>query len=139
MACKAIASVAGLSNVNRDALLFRQIHPNFFVNGGRVTSQAFQPFPRDDNRLSVYDGDQITAEDAWCHYVYELNNASAGVMAVTVAECHDQDLRPEHDPDPFPEHAVIDFSGLSKSGIKSTAKKLAECANNRGWQYGPID
>ena len=124
--------------MNRDALLFRQIHPNFSVKRGRVTSQAFRPFPRDDKRLSVYDGGQITAEDAWCHYVYALNNASAGVMAVTVAECHDQDLRPEYDPDPFPEHAVIDFSGLSKSCIKSAAKKLAAFANRRGWQYGPI-
>ncbi|MXZ22127.1 MAG: hypothetical protein F4Y84_16245 [Caldilineaceae bacterium SB0665_bin_25] len=138
MACRAIASVAGPGNVNRDALLFRQIHPSFFV-GGRVSSQAFKPFPKDDNRLSVYDGDQITAEDAWRHYVYALKNASAGAMAVTVAECHDQDLRPEHDPDPFPEHAVIDFSGLSKRDIRSAAKKLAECANKRGWQYGPID
>ena len=125
--------------MNRDALLFRQIHPNFIDRGGRVTSQAFKPSPKDGNRLSVYDGDQITAEDAWRHYVCVLNNASTGVMAVTVAECHDQDLRPEHDPDPYPEHAVIDFSGLSRRCIRSTAKKLTECANRRGWQYGPID
>lgn len=124
--------------MNRDALLFRQIHPNFIDRGGRVTSQAFKPFPRDDNRLSVYDGDQITAEDAWRHYVHTLNNASAGVMAVTVAECRDHDLRPEHDPDPFPQHAVIDFSGLSKKCIRSAAKKLAACADRRGWQYGPV-
>ena len=125
--------------MNRDTLLFRQIHPDFSAEGGRVTSQAFRPFPRDKKRLSVYDGDQIDAECAWRHYAYTLNNASAGVMAVTVAECQDQDLSAENDPDPFPEHAVVDFSGLSKGGIKNAAKKLAACANMRGWQYGPID
>lgn len=124
--------------MNRDALLFRQIHPNFIDRGGRVTSQAFKPSPKDNSRLSVYDGDQITAEESWRHYVHELGYASTGVMAVTVAECHDHDLRPEHDPDPFPEHAVIDFGGLSKKYIRSTAKKLAARANRRGWQYGPV-
>lgn len=44
-------------------------------------------------------------------------------MAVTVAECNDQELSVESDPDPFPEHAVVDFSGLSKRGKKDAAKK----------------
>lgn len=43
--------------------LLRQIHPNF-VQAGRVTSQAFRPTPKDENHLSVYDGDQIQPEAA---------------------------------------------------------------------------
>lgn len=87
MARQAAESLARPGQVNRDALLYRQIHPNF---------------------------------------------------SDVEAECRDKGLLLEHDPDPFPEHAVIDFSGLSKSGIKSAAKKLAAFANRRGWQYGPI-
>lgn len=124
--------------MNRDTLLFRQIHPSFFKEG-RVTSQAFRPISKSDNELSVYDGDQITAKDAWCHYVYELENKSTGVMAVTIAECHSQSLCPRPDPVPFPAHAVIDFGGLNHKNKKDVAKKLADFANSRDWQHGPVD
>jgi hypothetical protein len=38
--------------------LLRQIHPSF-VQAGRVTSQAFRPTPKDDNHLSVVDGNRL--------------------------------------------------------------------------------
>ena len=138
MADRGIALFAGEIKVNRGTLLLRQIHPNF-IKGGRVTSQAFQPFSGANKWLSVYDGDQITAGAAWHHYVLELNRASVGVMAVSAAECCDQKLRPKHDPDPFPEHAVIEFNDLSSNGIKKAAKKLAEFADKRDWQHKPME
>jgi hypothetical protein len=62
-------------------LLLRQVHPSF-VQAGRVTSQAFRPTPKDESLLSVYDGDQITAENSWSHFTSQNNCRSVGVMAV---------------------------------------------------------
>jgi len=43
-----------------ETLVHRQIHPSF-VQAGFPTSQAFRPTPKDESKLSVYDGDMITA------------------------------------------------------------------------------
>ena len=61
--------------------LFRQVHPSF-VQAGRVTSQVFRPTPKDQSLLSVYDGDQITAEDSWTHFTSQEHCTSAGVLAL---------------------------------------------------------
>ena len=62
-----------------DTLLLRQVNPAW-IQDGRITSQVFRPTPKDSKRLSVYDGDQISAEDAWSHYVRELELESVGVL-----------------------------------------------------------
>lgn len=121
-----------------ETMLWRQVHPSF-VQAGRITSQVFRPSPKDKGRLSVYDGDQITAEGAWEHYTEELEYESIGVMGVTVQECQNQDLEARPDPAPFPEHAVIDFSGFSGNQIKKKAKRLKRVALSRGWQYRAED
>ena len=119
--------------MNPNTLLYRQIHPSW-VQEGRATSQAFRPTPKDDNRLSVYDGDQITAEAAWKHYTLKL--PSVGVMAVTVAECEKRQLAVIPDPLPdFSEHALIDFTGLTANQTRRTAQQLTAAANARGWQF----
>ena len=115
-------------------LLFRQVNPSWIKNG-RITSQVFKPTPKDKGCLSVYDGDQITAEASWRHYTIELEYKSVGVVAVTVCECKEHDLCVKHDPEPFPEHVVIKFIGYSKSQIEKKAKRLKEAAERRGWQY----
>lgn len=120
--------------MNEATQLLRQVHPQF-VRVGRVTSQAFTPRTTDRNRLSVYDGDQIQAEAAWRHYTSEQALQSAGVLAVTVAECTALDLPAVSDPEPFPEHAVIDFSALSRSAVGRAAKRLRDAATRRGWMY----
>ncbi len=117
-----------------DTLLLRQIHPGF-VQQGRVTSQVFRPTPKDENRLSVYDGDRIEPRRAWQHYTTVLRLESAGVMAVSCAECGDLDMPVIPDPEPFPEHVVIDFSALGKSAVEKAAKKLRVRAETRGWLY----
>ena len=138
MADQRTAPVGGFNVMNSDTLLLRQIHPNFVEADGSVSYVAFRPFPRDEGKLSAYDGDQITAEDTWNHYSFTLNLRSKGVMAVTVDECESQRTKPILDADPFPEHASIDFTGLSKRGMSDAAKQLAELAMDRGWQYGPV-
>ena len=123
--------------MNGETLLLRQIHPNFIEDDGQVTYLAFRPFPRDEGKLSAYDGDQIEAEASWHHYTKVLNGTSNGVMAVTVVECESQQTRPILDAHPFPEHVSIDFTGLSKREVKNAAKKLVEFAAERGWQFKP--
>lgn len=122
------------TRVNSETLLLRQIHPRF-VQHDRVTSQAFTPRATDRNRLSVYDGDQIQPAAAWRHYTAEQSLLSAGVMAVSVAECTALDLPVRPDPQPFPEHAVIDFGVLGRNAINRAAKRLREAASRRGWRY----
>ncbi len=115
-------------------LLYRQINPSWFQQG-RVTSQAFKPTPKDNKRLSAYDGDQINAEDSWQHYTTELKFTSVGVLAVSLAECTAQELPVEADPEPFPSHCLIKFDECSNSQMEKKAKHLRETADARGWQY----
>ena len=122
--------------MNSETLLLRQINPNF-IRRGRVTSQAFKPTPKDEQRLSVYDGDQITAEESWKHFTKSQEHRSVGVMAVTVHECETEGTEVVPDPGPFREHVVVDFSELSGNRSRAVAKILRVLAETRGWQYKP--
>ena len=122
--------------MNGDTRLYRQIHPEF-INRGRVTSQAFHPSSGDPCNLSVYDGDQITAEKAWRHYTSKVQLKSAGVMAVIVDECKRMGLKCVLDRDPYPEHALISFGGFTKSRVKKASKSLRAAAESRGWVFQP--
>ena len=114
-------------------LLLRQIHPAF-LQLGRPSSAAFRPTPKDERKLSVYDGDLISPMDAYAHYQVR-GLASAGVMAVTVAECVNQELPVHSAPEAFPEHAEIDFTSLGSSQIERKGKMLRDFAEARGWLH----
>jgi hypothetical protein len=120
--------------MNSGTLLHRQVNPSW-VQQGRVTSQVFKPTSKDNLRLSVYDGDQVNAFQAWLHYTIELGFASIGVLAVTVAECGALDLPVEPDPEPFPSHAVIRFDACTPSQVEKKAKRLKAAGEARGWQH----
>jgi hypothetical protein len=120
--------------MNGDTLLLRQVHPSF-IQQGRVTSQAFRPTPKDQNKLSMYDGDQIEPEPAYVHYIETLKFASVGVLAVTVAECGELSLPVVADPEPFPEHVLVDYSAVDKKDVEAKAKLLKAKAVNRDWLY----
>ncbi len=117
-----------------ETLLHRQVHPSW-LQEDRITSQVFKPTPKDKKRVSVYNGDQITASKAWGHYTNILGFDSVGVVAVNVDECNTQELPVEPDPEPFPEHVVIKFDDYSSSQIEKKAKRLKQAADARGWQY----
>lgn len=124
--------------MNPALLLHRQI-PSAWVQGDRVTSQSFKPYPKDDNRVSVYRDDLMNAYEAWRHYTEELSLNSVGVISVNVDECHNESLAVDLDGVPFPAHASIVFAALlSKGQIEKTAGRLAAKARARGWQYGPV-
>lgn len=119
-----------------DTLLLRQIHPNF-VQAGRVTSQAFRPTPKDEGYLSVDNGDRVQPLFAWQRYTANLNCKSAGVMAMSCADCVELSLPVIEDaePYPYPEHCSIDFSAYTKPDIERKAKVLRSKAQLRGWLY----
>lgn len=120
--------------MNSETLLLRQINSSW-IQEGRVTSQAFRPTPKDENHLSVSDGDQISPEAAWQHFVSNPVCHSVGVMAVTVCECEQQDLPVYADGIGYKEHCSIDFSGLKEKEIKRKGKVLTVQATARDWLF----
>jgi hypothetical protein len=120
--------------MNSDTLLLRQVHPTF-VQNGQITSQVFRPTPKDENLLSAYNGDLITAGNAWKHYTSEPANLSVGVMAISKGECDTHQLPVIEDKIPFVEHVSIDFTKKTKSGIEKIAKMLKRVAQQRGWLF----
>ena len=120
--------------MNDDTLLHRQVSPAW-IQAGHITSQVFRPTPKDQKKLSVYDGDLISAEDSWIHFTDMQGFESFGVMSVTVEECQSLELSVQPEPEPFPEHAIIDFGDLGENQIRKKAKRLKAAAETRGWQY----
>ncbi len=120
--------------MNNDTVLLRQIHPSF-IQHGRVTSQAFRPTPKDEHKLSMYDGDQISAERSFRHYTETLCFASVGVLGVTAIECQELDLLVVPDPESFIEHVLIDYSAFDKNVVEKKAKLLKAKSETRGWLF----
>lgn len=117
--------------------LWRQVNPRW-IREGRVTSQLFKPTRRDDNKVSVDNGDLVSAEEA--HRSFAERYGSVGVLAVSAGECAIQELVVVPDPqENRPAHTTIDFSGLTASRTKKAAERLRDDAVRRGWQYQPPD
>ena len=122
--------------MNSDTLLYRMVSPSWMQDGS-PTTPTFKPTRKDNGRLSVYDGDQISPQDAYEHYA-SLGHKAVGVLAVTVEECESLNLIVSPDPLPgFPQHTVIDFTDLSGNKRRRAASDLIEIANARAWQYRP--
>ena len=133
------------TGMNPQTLLHRQVPPSF-VRCDRVssqifvpTSQVFRPFPKDDNMLSVSDGDQISAEQAFQRFINIPLCKSIGVLSVTADECHSLEVPPVPDPvEGQPDHCFIDFRGKSGKQVERIATALRNNAKDRGWSYGPV-
>lgn len=118
--------------------LHRQAHPQF-APGGQLTSQAFMPFPKDEGLLSVDDGDQITAADAFAYYTSVLKLESCGVWSVTKSEADGETVNAISTPEPNrPSHASLDFRGKSERDCRKIAKNLKKLALARGCQFSPV-
>lgn len=128
--------------MNADTRLYRQVNPNFIrtdphTRQERCTSQAFYPSEQ-DRKLSVYDGDRITAENSWLHFTTAAGLKSGGVVAVAVKDCIELELPVIPDGIPYPEHVSIDFTALSsRNQIATKAKLLRAAAAAYGWQFRP--
>lgn len=119
--------------MNDDTLLYRIIGTSMLLQAGQVSSQAFRPRRIDNKLLSVYDGDRIDPEAACRHYTRDGDNPPSGVLAVSVSECNSQCLSVRADPEPFPEHVLIDFTPFGTSSIKRKSERLRDAAMVRGW------
>jgi len=109
-------------------LLLRQVHPKFLPEG-ELSSQAFMPFPKDDGKLSVDNGDLVTPQASYQHYTVKLGLESIGVWAVNGAEVESVGLLYRSDPVPTNQaHAVIDFGTLAEKVCRKLAKKLKKFA-----------
>lgn len=124
--------------MNDQTLLLRQIHPSWIQNG-QPSSLAFKPSKKDNNLLSVYNGDCIAAENAYLHYTETLKLSSECVFGVSRDECLVQGLSARKDPQPDSAyHAVINFSSCASESIKDRASKaLKSKAIARGCLYQP--
>jgi len=120
-----------------DFVLFRQVHPDF-MKDGKISSQAFFPFPKDKGKLSVYDGRLITPFQSFVHYTQKQGLNSIGVWGVSNTEVIETGM--VHEPDPLPDspaHALIDFGNASDKEYRKMAKKLKILAETRGCLYTP--
>ncbi|MEY2149900.1 hypothetical protein AB7849_03165 [Rhodanobacter sp. 115] len=124
--------------MNPESVLLRQVHPDF-IPDGKLTSQAFYPFPKDDGKLSAYDGDQISAAAAFEHYTTKIGFESRGVWGVDCKEVNEVGL--ECQPDPLPEspaHALIDFGKSTEKECRKLAKRLKAFALARGCLHASL-
>ena len=129
-------------------LLHRQIHPSFVVNdivssqaftenSLTVSSGAFNPTEKDDNKLSVYNGEIFSAKEAYEHFTTDYS--SYGVLSITEEEVISiEPLTANDDNIPFEGHSHIDFSKVSSKNQKTKkAGKLRDYAVKRNWTYKP--
>lgn len=128
-----------------ETLLHRQINPNWvqnttissqaFLSEVDISSQSFTPTEKDEDLLSVYNGEKFTAEESYIHY--RKNYPSIGVLSVNVTEVYSIDkLSCVENNDPFDGHSIINYTEVeSKNQIKKKAKLLRNLAVARGWTH----
>lgn len=134
--------------MEENKLLHRQIHPTFVINDIvsnqafmenklTISSGAFSPTEKDDNKLSVYNGEKFSAKDSYDHYTKQYS--SCGVLSISVEEVNSiKSLSTAEDNDPFEGHCYIDFANVSSKNQKTKkAGKLRDFAVNRNWTFKP--
>lgn len=126
--------------MNATTLLHRQVHPNFVQKSEvssqvfEATSSAFTPTKKDEDKLSVYNGNKYSAKEAFDHFTAQYS--SCGVLSVTINECTVIGLATAEDNNPFDGHSYIDFVTCTTEGQKKTkAKLLKKAAITRGWGH----
>lgn len=129
-------------------LLHRQIHPSFVVNdivsnqafaenSLTISSGAFNPTDKDNDKLSVYNGSIFTPKETYEHF--SINYNSYGVLSITEEEVLSIDsLTTNDDNIPFQGHSHIDFSQVTSKNQKTKkAGKLRDYGVKRNWTYKP--
>jgi hypothetical protein len=122
------------------------VNPKFVDATGRISSQAFEVFTKDEGLLSVHQASKVSsAKEAFDRFMRNRGvTPSHGVAMVTVAECHALQLTAFEDPIPAGDpdhpaddaHAVISFRlHAPGSQQRNRWKKLRDAAETHGLQY----
>lgn len=79
--------------MNDNTPLYRQVVPDYFKpqENGRVAVRAFFPKKRDEGRLSIHNGDGISAAGAYRTFIRIPRCNSIGVVSVLVRECQEME------------------------------------------------
>lgn len=123
--------------MNPATLLYRVVSVAF-VHRSNITMQVFQPRRSGEKLLQAYNGERISAEEAWNDFIRPRHTSLkyVGVVGVTVSECESLSLTVQENVyDPI--HAHIDFTHMTHSEIRRSAQALKELANARGWIFRP--
>lgn len=128
-----------------ETLLHRQIHPSWvqndsissqaFLTENNIASLSFAPSEKDENKLSVYNGEKLTPEQSFIHYTSKFT--SIGVLSISINEINTVgDLLVIEDNNPFDGHSVVDYTNVvSATQVKKKAKKIKNIAVARGWTH----
>ncbi|WP_369024082.1 hypothetical protein [Nocardia cyriacigeorgica] len=122
-------------------LIWRNVNPNW-VDGGKLSSQAFRPTPKDVGKLSGAREGKVTADKHFHEFTNEFALASSGVWAVTVDEARRVEVRCVYDaeseskPEPCPTgHTYLDYRVHGNSKIRRIGSALRDFAEERGRQH----
>ncbi len=116
-------------------MFLRQVHQSARKDNNWVKSFVFRP--EDLINLSVYDGNRISAKDAYFHY--SDYGDTIGVIGITEKDCYSLNLSIIEDPLPdFKEHCIIKFTNCrTRKEIDIVAKELTKLSHKYGWLYRP--
>lgn len=122
---------------DHDELLYRNARIQL-VQGGHPSSQVFEPSPSDGNLLSL-DREALTnPREAFERFLASPGASSAGILGVSVGECHSCEVPALENALPDnPAHVVADFRVYNRSQAKKRAGRLRDAAIARGWVMGP--
>jgi len=125
--------------------LHRQVHPSWWTQDGRPSSQNFRPTPKDRGLLSLADGRSRSARAAFEFHTGTLGLRSLGTLTLPAAawrsrglSVHEDALRTaDGDPHDDPAHAVADYRGVMDDDKKKRriSQDLQRVAG--GFSYQP--
>lgn len=114
-------------------VLLRQIRSTHLLDTGKPSSEAFQPMPKDQNRLSVDRASKTTPQQSFESFL-ERGFDSEAVFGLTVEEFNTVGISCYGAPEEInPAHPYADYSCLaSKSQRVKVSKQLKQKAIERG-------
>ncbi len=129
--------------VDDDEILFRQVHPDLYLDG-TLASSAFQPTAADKGQLSV---DRSSLTDTAASFALYVENGlksratygvSVGQFGAEGISCHSDPLAATALLQANPAHAYADYTGIaSPKAEKKKAQRLRDKAVERGCLHPP--
>lgn len=139
----AAAPEANTMLIDTDEVLYRQIHPDLYLDGA-LASSAFQPSAADGRQLSV---DRSSLTDPAASFALYVGNGrkSQAVYGVSVGQfethgitCHSDPLTATGGLAANPAHAYADYTAITApKDEKKKAQRLRDRAVERGRLHPP--